>query len=225
MRFAFILTLFLFCFTPVCLVHAAEPCKDCGAVSGKITVWKTRVRTQGARNDRDVIVFLERTGSTNFPAVTGQTMHMDQKNLIFIPHVLPVIKGSTVKFLNSDTVDHNVFLLFEKTGESLDLGTWGQGKTTEYLFNEAGVTIVLCKLHLEMAAYVVTMENPFFSQAGIDESAQSAEYSIANVPPGSYVLHAWHKKLKMKEGPVHVTVEKDHVTQVDITITKAKYAQ
>ncbi len=34
---------------------------------------------------------------------------MGQKGMAFTPHILPVIKGTTVDFTNDDTVAHNVF--------------------------------------------------------------------------------------------------------------------
>ena len=34
---------------------------------------------------------------------------MGQKGMVFTPHILPVLKGSTVDFTNDDTVAHNVF--------------------------------------------------------------------------------------------------------------------
>ena len=34
---------------------------------------------------------------------------MDQRRLTFIPHVLPVLKGSTVEFPNNYSLRHNVF--------------------------------------------------------------------------------------------------------------------
>ena len=98
------------------------------------------------------------------------------------------------------------------------------------------VAITLCKLHLEMAAYVVVLENPFFTVAGIGSKTKKASagvqgetqkvsYTIRNVPPGKYVLQTWHKKLKLKGGGQKVTVEKGKTTSADLTITKAKYAK
>ena len=53
---------------------------------------------------------------------------MDQRAMQFIPHVLPVVAGTTVKFLNSDPSPHNVF---SPDYEKYDLGTWQQGQTKE----------------------------------------------------------------------------------------------
>jgi len=107
----------------------------------------------------------------------------------------------------------------------LDLGTWGQGQGVDYTFNDAGVIITLCNLHLEMAAYIVVLDNPYFTKAIIDGETGRASYTIENVPPGNYILRAWHKKLKMYGKQAEITIEKGKTTNLDIVITKRKYAK
>ena len=220
------------CFAAV-LVYAAfmiglsgvvAECEQCGAVSGAVELWKAKVRTEGPKNGKDVLVLLEDGNGREFPAADA-LVSMDQKGLVFIPHVLPVMKGTTVRFLNNDNVDHNICFLYEKTGETLDLGTWGYGISRDYRFLEPGVVITLCKLHLEMAAYVVVFANPYFVPAAIDADTQKASFLIENVPPGGYVLNVWHKKLRMKGKPQPITVEAGKTIVRDAVITKAKYAQ
>jgi len=198
---------------------------DCGTVSGTITVSKTKVKTQGPKSDREVIVFLEDLNSKTWPAPAGKPISMDQKGLVFIPHVLPIQKGATVKFLNNDSVEHNVYFLFEKTGETIDIGTYQQGISVDYTFKEAGDVIALCKLHLEMAAYIVVLDNPLFCLATINEETQTAPYSLNNIPLGKYILKTWHKKLKMQQKQAEIIVEAGKVTSLDIIITKSKYVQ
>lgn len=220
-----IAVIFLFSLISVLPVaSAADECSDCGNVSGKVTVWKTKVKTTGPKSHKDVVVFLEDKNTRPLPQVKNR-VNMDQKGLIFIPHVLPVQQGTTVTFLNNDTVEHNIFFLFEKTGETLDIGTWGQGISVDHTFNERGVVITLCKLHLEMAAYIIVLDNPYFTATVISEVSQEAAYTISNVPPGNYSLRTWHKKLRMKGMKTDIIVESGKTTQSDIMITKKKYAK
>lgn len=206
------------------IASASDECSDCGSVSGKVKVWKTKVNTIGPKSYKELVVFLENTSGKTFPKVK-KLAKMDQKSLIFIPHILPVQQGTTVRFLNNDTVEHNIFFLFEKTGETLDIGTWGKGISVDHTFQKSGVVITLCKLHLEMAAYIIVLDNPYFTGTVISEDSQEAAYEIPNVPPGNYNLKAWHKKLKMKGMQSQITVESGKTTQSDITITKKKYAK
>jgi plastocyanin len=204
--------------------YASESCPECGTVAGTIKVWRTKVKTEGPKSDKEVVVFLEPVASESFSPV-DKTAVMDQLGLIFIPHVLPMQKGTTVEFKNSDNDKHNVYFLYDKTGETLDIGTKAPGVSVLHKFEGTGVVITLCKLHLEMAAYIVVLDNPYFTMAEIDEKTQKASYELKNVPPGEYVLKAWHKKLKMKGKLGRVTVESVNTMTFDIVITKSKYAK
>jgi len=195
-----------------------------GSVSGVIRVEKARVKTTGAKSFRDVIVYLKPKVSGEYPPPDAHAV-MDQKGLVFIPHVMAVQKGATVDFLNSDHDRHNVYFLYDDTGETLDIGTWGPGQSVSHTFEKTGLVITLCQLHLEMAAYIMVLEHPFFTVREIDAETLSAEYEIKGVPPGQYVLEAWHKKLKMKGEKVAVAVAAGKTTAADIVITRAKYAK
>ena len=207
------------------LTTTAAWAADTGTVTGTITVAQTRVRVDGPKSDKDVIVFLEDLNGKTWPSPAGKVVSMDQKGLVFIPHVLPIQKGTTVRFLNNDTVKHNVYFLFEETGKTVDIGTYQQGISVDYTFKESGDVIVLCKLHLEMAAYIVVLDNPLFCLAKINRETQKGTYSLKNVPPGKYILKTWHKKLKMQQKQAEITVEAGKVTTLDIVITKSKYVQ
>ena len=207
-----------------CPAASAETSADTGKVCGTVKVWKTRVKTVGATSAKEILLFLEDKNGRQF-SVSDERITMDQRGLVFIPHVLPIRKGTTVTFLNNDQVDHNVYFLFEETGETLDIGTWGYGISKDHRFTQNGLVIVLCKLHLEMAAYIVVLDNPYYSMAVVDGGYQQAAYCIDNVPPGEYTLKAWHKKLKMKGGHAQISVKNGQKTTCDVVLTKAKYAK
>lgn len=202
----------------------AEKCPEYGSVVGTVEVWRTKVKTEGPKSDKEVIVFLEPVMEKKFPPVDHTAM-MDQLGLVFIPHVLPIQKGTTVEFKNSDNDKHNVYFLYDKTGDTLDIGTKPPGVSVFHTFTDTGVVIALCKLHLEMAAYIIIFDNPYFVEAVIDEGTQKASYEIKDVPAGEYILKTWHKKLKMKGKVGRVTIETGKAAQFDIVITKAKYAE
>jgi len=197
---------------------------DLGTVSGVIRVEKTRVKTKGPKSFKDVVVYLEPLSPGIYPPPSEHAV-MDQRGLVFIPHVMAIQKGTTVDFLNSDNDRHNVYFLYDATGDTLDIGTWGPGQTVSHTFTKSGLVITLCQLHLEMAAYILVLDAPFFTVAAIDEKTRSARYEIRGVPAGKYVLKAWHKKLEMKGGTAEVAVAGAKITTLDIAITRAKYAE
>ena len=188
-----------------------------GNVTGVISISRTRVKTTGFKSYKDVVVYLVPEQNKAFPA-PKKTVQMDQKKLVFFPHVLAVQKGTTVEFLNSDTVNHNVFCVDDCCGGDLDLGQWGKGKRRSYKFERVGAATLLCKLHPEMAAYVIVVDTPYFTMAEIDAETQQAKYKIVDVPPGKYALRTWHKKLG--EFKQQVTVEQGKAKSVDIELKK-----
>ena len=100
------------------LAQAAGP----GTVAGVIEVHKARVKTRGAKSFKDVVVYLEPTAPVVYAPPDAHAV-MDQRGLVFIPHVMALQQGTTVDFLNSDNDRHNVYFLYDKTGETLDIGT------------------------------------------------------------------------------------------------------
>lgn len=115
----------------------------------------------------------------------GPPLVMDQKNLAFVPAVLPVVRGTTIEFSNSDDVQHNVFSPSAVAGK-FDLGTYGPGATRRVTLTEAGDVVVLCNIHMEMEARILVLDTPYFALRAAD-----GRYRIKDVPPGPYVLRSW----------------------------------
>lgn len=129
------------------------------------------------------VIYLE--GGTVFPPAGGARAVMDQKNLTFTPPVLPVVRGTTVEFTNSDDVQHNVFSPSTSAGK-FNLGTYGPGGTRTVTLDEAGDVRVLCNIHMEMEGHVLVLDTPYFATAGSD-----GHYTIHDVPAGVYTLKIW----------------------------------
>lgn len=146
------------------------------------------------------VVYLDAQGKT-FPAPTDKPV-MDQKGLVFSPHILLVQQGTTVEFLNSDSVQHNVFWPSvsgdKKAGHNM--GTWPKGDKRPFKFDKAGVVSLLCNVHPEMSGYVVVSPSPYYA-----ETDASGNYTIQNVPDGSYTATAWHEGSKPQSKPLSVS--------------------
>lgn len=174
-----------------------------GTIKGKVTA-------RGVRDNGDAVVYLEKIPNKTFHAPKDPVV-LDQVNLMFVPHVLPVLVGTTVAFPNSDEVRHNVFS--PSPARRFNLGTYPKGVARTVTFDKPGEVALLCNVHAEMSAYVVVVETPYFAV-----SAKDGSYTIRNVPPGKYVLKTWHEKLKpqMKE----VEVPADGSVTVDFELRK-----
>jgi plastocyanin len=157
------------------------------------------------------VVYLDAAGKT-FPP-PAQHPVMDQKGLMFQPHIMVVQQGTTVDFLNSDSVQHNVF--WPSVGgdkkASHNLGTWPQGQKRSFKFDKPGVVPLLCNVHPEMSGYIIVSPSPYFA-----ETDASGDYKIDNVPDGSYTATAWHEGAKTQNKPVTVS----GTGKADFTLSK-----
>jgi len=173
-----------------------------GTITGTVTA-------AGLSTNANAVVYVEQVAGTFTPPAPAQ---IDQRNLKFSPEVLPVVVGTTVKFLNSDSVAHNVF---SPDYEKYNLGTWPQGQFKEHTFAKCAkapcVYTQLCLIHPEMQGFVVVLQNPHFA---VTDAA--GHYAISDVPPGKYVVGVWHQKLKAQPKPVVVDAGKP--ATVDFTL-------
>ncbi len=163
------------------------------AQSGTIT---GKVRARGVRHHGDAVVYIDKIPGQVFPAPEDR-LTLDQVNLTFVPHVLPLLVGTTVAFPNRDEVRHNVFS--SSRARRFNLGTYSRGVVKYVTFDQPGEVALLCNVHSEMSAYVVVVETPYFAVTEKDGS-----YTIKNVPPGNYVLKIWHESLKPQSKEIQV---------------------
>jgi plastocyanin len=176
----------------LCLALLALPAAHAegttGGVAGEVSAPSPKLRA-------GVVVYLEKVSGPFRPA--AEPVVIDQAGMKFIPRVLPVLRGSTVAFRNSDPVRHNVFT---PDGDKYNLGTWATGESKTHVFPKSGVYRQLCNVHPEMEAFVIVLDNPFF--AVTDEQGR---FKLEGVPPGSYTLKTWSEKLGV--GTAAITVE------------------
>lgn len=169
-------------------------------ITGKVSTRKVKV-------PKDFLIYIEKVEGKEFPA-PQELAKMDQISLVFVPRVLPILKGAKVEFHNSDDVKHNVFGVGT---EDFDLGTWTKGGAKSYAFDKLGETAILCNLHPEMEAYIVVLQNPYFSLTD-----DTGSFRIENVPGGSYKLKTWHDRLKSVTKDVEVAVSGELTIDFDL---------
>lgn len=166
------------------------------------------VEASGLRSAEEIMVYLDK-----LEAPGGRdTYVMDQYNLTFVPHILPVPVGSTVKFPNNDEVDHNVFSLSRT--QKFNLGSYKPGESKSITFDEPGIVELRCDVHAEMIAYIMVLKNPYATLTGSDGSFSLPKSGGKEIPPGDYRLKVWHEKLR----PVSkkVTVPEEGEVVVDL---------
>lgn len=142
---------------------------------------------------RNVVVYLQGVKSQATP---GEA-EIDQKDRTFNPFVLPVLVGTRVKFPNSDRVFHSVYS--ESPAKKFQLPEYPRGESRTVEFDKPGVVKVFCGIHPRMSAYILVLDNPHFTQPDGNH-----RFKLDQVPPGSYLLKAWHPLLTGTSKPVVV---------------------
>ncbi|MBL9153376.1 MAG: carboxypeptidase regulatory-like domain-containing protein [Verrucomicrobiales bacterium] len=141
------------------------------------------------------IVYLE--GS--FPKSGGNLpmKQIIQKDLTFIPALLPIQVGTKVEFPNLDDTFHNVFS-FSKA-KRFDLGRYRpeERPIPSKVFDKAGLVTLRCDIHEHMRALILVLDTPHFVT-----SDTSGRFRLSGLPAGSYKLKAWLSSTKTSEKPV-----------------------
>ena len=137
---------------------------------------------------------------------------LDQRELRFVPYVLPVLVGTTVDFPNNDKNWHNAYS--KSDVKKFDLGLYAPGKTRSATFEKPGVVRVVCNVHPNMEAFIVVKEHPYFTAAD-----SRGNYRLDGVPLGKYRLQVWHPQLGTTEASVEI-VRDGEVVDINFDLKK-----
>lgn len=149
----------------------------------------TKTSTTLSDEFKNVVIYFEPVPALAADAAAGGPARpaVRQEGLSFVPHVLPVVRGTTVEFPNADPVFHNVFSLSHAA--SFDLGRYPRGEAKSIRFDTPGLVKVFCHIHADMSAVVMVLDNPFFAVPDA-----SGRYHIDGLPPGAYRVTGWHER-------------------------------
>ncbi len=172
-----------------------------GTISGKI-------KCRGLADYNNAVIYAEKLPGEKIPPPQDPLV-LDQVNLTFVPHVLPVVLGTTVLFPNSDEVRHNVFSV--SPAKLFNLGIYPRGASRRVIFDKPGEVALLCNIHAEMSAYVLVLETPYFTVTTKDGS-----YSLKKLPPGSYTVTVWHERFKPMSQPVEIKGTEDVLFDLEL---------
>jgi len=138
---------------------------------------------------RRSVVYLETAPRGAFDPSEEPRASMDQLNENFVPHVLPIIAGTTVDFPNDDATYHSVFLLSK--AKPFNLGRYAAGRSKSVRFDQPGIVRVFCDIHSHMNAFILVFAHRYFTVTDDD-----GRYRLPNVPAGSYTLTVWNETVR-----------------------------
>jgi len=109
-------------------------------------------------------------------------MHQSMKS--FVPGLVIVPLGGSVRFPNDDPFYHSVYS--DSPGNEFDLGLYDTGPGKSVHFDTPGIVDIHCHVHGTMHATVIVVDGPYAQTQAPDE-----HYRIDGLSPGRHVLHVW----------------------------------
>jgi plastocyanin len=128
----------------------------------------------------------------------GKEVVLDQVKCEYVPHVLAINAGTSVKIKNSDGILHNV----HTTSTANPAFNRAQPKYLKEItesFTKPEVIPVRCDVHGWMSAWIFVAAHPYYEVTSSDGS-----FKLAEVPPGSYTVEVWHETLGKQSQNVEV---------------------
>lgn len=176
-------------------------------VTGVISIVRKAGPNTGTADNASAVVWLKplvdsAAGGARPAGTAPGRFKITQVHKRFEPRVLAIPAGSVVDFPNLDPFFHNVFSMFDN--KRFDLGLYEAGASHSVKFDRPGVCYIFCNIHPEMSAVVVATDSAYYAV-----SDKAGKYSIAQVPPGRYLLNVWHERGKSEaagEFPRTITV-------------------
>jgi plastocyanin len=136
---------------------------------------------------------------------------LDQRGCRYVPHVQTLPVGSTLEVVNGDPTLHNVHgYLGQATAFNLAMPSKDSRLARQ--LKKPGLVVVKCDVHAWMSAYVWVADGP----AAV--TGENGAYAMADVPPGTYEVTAWHEKLGERKGTA--TVPPTGTATLDFTFGK-----
>lgn len=141
------------------------------------------------------VVYLE--GEFAPKSTTAGTKQVVQKNLTFVPALLPIQLGTKVEFPNLDDTYHSVFSY--SPARRFDLGRYrpDERPVPSEVFDEAGLVTLRCDIHEHMRGLILVLSTPYFTVTEPD-----GRYRLSGLPAGHYLLKAWINSRITREQPV-----------------------
>jgi hypothetical protein len=147
---------------------------------------------------KNVVVFIETAPSTQ-PNPQKENI-LDNTGCSYSPRILVMQRGERLKVRNNDPKLHIPHSYLEdRTVFTLSLPFRGTTIDTTPRIRQAGILKVVCDTHAWMLAYIHVFDHPHF--AVTDERGT---FSISDIPPGTYVLKAWHEDAGLRSQEIVV---------------------
>jgi plastocyanin len=177
-------------------------------LSGQVTLVAGDTELHGGEAAAAIVYYKPERPVTVRPNPHVAEIVMRQKE--FVPHVLALTVGSSVRFPNADPILHNVFSV--SGGNSFDLGLYPAGTAKTVTFPEPGLVRVFCNVHQAMVAYVLVLDTPWFAAPAAD-----GRFSFDDLPAGSGLCAVWYERAEAWSRPITLPLTEPLEVRLEVT--------
>ena len=185
----------------------------CIAVHSSETIPSKRLVVNNNGMLRWAFIYIREAITGSLPVGEPEPVTLDKAGCVYQPHVLGMQAGALIRIVNSDPTLHTVHLV-ATNNPSFNIALPQPGMNIERVFASPEVMIpVRCNVHPWTQAYIGVVPHAFFAVTG-----ENGRFMIDGVPPGVYVLEAWHELLGRQALRVVVSDEKESEARFNFTI-------
>jgi hypothetical protein len=160
---------------------------------------------------QNVVVYIEEIKAGK--AIPSQPITLTNLKCVFDPHVAVGFKGGKIIQKNDDPIFHNIHTYLN--GKTMfNIGLPEKGSSVEKPLLRPGLLEVTCDSHPWMHGFVQILESPY----GTVSNAKG-EFSLKDVPPGTYTISAWHEALGTVK-VANVKVESGKASKITVEFKK-----
>jgi plastocyanin len=161
----------------------------------------------------DVFVYVrEGLEGMSFPIPT-EAVGINQQGCQYRPLVSGVQIGQTLTIQNSDGLLHNINAS-PTMNRPFNISQPVNMETGREFAAAEVMVPIQCDVHGWMAGYIGVVSHPYHAVSG-----SGGSFNLSQLPPGDYVIEAWHSRLGTQEQTITVTT--GQTAEVTFTFTEA----
>jgi hypothetical protein len=168
-------------------------------VCGHDDQYDERLIVSNNKGIKNAVVYLTGVKGGKPLSSLGNKFIFDQRGCRYRPHILLVPVKTPIEVLNDDGILHNLHT-FSKKNRPVNMSQPKFRKKMEISFKYPEFIHARCDIHGWMSGWIVAVDQPYYTITDAD-----GDFSLSDVPPGTYTLNCWQEKLGEQTQPVTIT--------------------
>jgi plastocyanin len=168
-----------------------------------------QVTDSGGKPVVDAVVVAVPADASARTATRSREAVVDQVDKEFVPRVMAIFVGTTVRFPNHDDVRHHVYSF--SPAKRFELPLYSGVPAQPVVFDKPGVVVLGCNIHDWMIGYIYVSESPYFAKTASDGKAV-----ISDLPPRAYIVRVWHPDQDESEDTTRKNADTSRTAHVDV---------